>query len=82
MVLSTDPAHSLADAFGIELGNLPVEVTAHLWGQQLDAQQRMEDSWSDIQAYLMEIFDWAGVDAGAKIFVGLRGDRAGSGARP
>ena len=63
MVLSTDPAHSLADAFGIDLGNLPVEVTAHLWGQQLDAQQRMEDSWSDIQAYLMEIFDWAGVDA-------------------
>lgn len=63
MVLSTDPAHSLADAFGVELGNLPVEIAANLHGQQLDAQARMEESWSDIQAYLMEVFDWAGVDA-------------------
>lgn len=63
MVLSTDPAHSLADAFGVELGDLPVEITAHLHGQQLDAQARMEESWSDIQAYLMEVFDWAGLDA-------------------
>jgi arsenite-transporting ATPase len=63
MVLSTDPAHSLGDAFGIELGNLPVEVTPGLWGQQLDAQERMEESWGDIQTYLMEIFNWAGVDA-------------------
>ena len=23
----------------------------------------MEESWADIQAYLMEVFDWAGVDA-------------------
>ena len=63
MVLSTDPAHSLADAFGVELGNAAVPITENLWGQQLDAQERMEESWADIQAYLMQVFDWAGVDA-------------------
>ncbi len=63
MVLSTDPAHSLGDAFDLELGSIGVPVAERLWGQQLDAQQRMEESWGEIQAYLMDVFDWAGVDA-------------------
>ena len=63
LVMSTDPAHSLADAFGEPLGPLPTRVTDGLWGQELDAQERMEESWGDIQDYLMEIFNWAGLDA-------------------
>lgn len=62
IVLSTDPAHSLADAFGVALGPDPTEVAAQLWGQQLDAQARMEDSWHDIQRWLQEVFAWAGVE--------------------
>ena len=62
MVLSTDPAHSLADAFDVELGPLASPITEHLWGQQLDAQERMEESWHDIQHWLQEVFAWAGVD--------------------
>jgi arsenite/tail-anchored protein-transporting ATPase len=63
IVLSTDPAHSLADALDVELGPLVAPVTDGLWGQQLDAQDRMEDSWYEIQQYLREVFRWAGVDA-------------------
>src|SRR3954464_710190 len=63
LIMSTDPAHSLGDAFGEVLGPLPTPISEHLWGQELDAQERMEESWSDIQDYLMEIFDWAGLDA-------------------
>ncbi|MFP3902005.1 MAG: ArsA family ATPase [Acidimicrobiia bacterium] len=63
LALSTDPAHSLADALEAELGPLVVPVAPGLWGQQLDAQDRMEDSWADIQRYLREVFQWAGVDA-------------------
>jgi arsenite-transporting ATPase len=63
LVLSTDPAHSLADAFGTELGSLPTRIGDGLAGQELDAQERMEESWGEIQAYLMEVFDWAGLDA-------------------
>jgi arsenite-transporting ATPase len=63
MVLSTDPAHSLGDALDVELGPLAVRVTDNLYGQQLDAQDRMEDSWAEIQQYLGEVFRWAGVGA-------------------
>jgi arsenite/tail-anchored protein-transporting ATPase len=62
IVLSTDPAHSLGDVLDVELGPLTVEVEPNLYGQQLDAQDRMEDSWVEIQAYLRELFRWAGVD--------------------
>jgi len=62
IVLSTDPAHSLGDALEVDLGPLAVPVTGELHGQQLDAQDRMEDSWAQIQRYLHEVFRWAGVD--------------------
>jgi arsenite-transporting ATPase len=63
IVLSTDPAHSLADAFDRPLGAVGTPITDTLWGQQLDAQERMEDAWADIQAYVIELLGWAGVDA-------------------
>jgi arsenite-transporting ATPase len=62
VVLSTDPAHSLADAFDVPLGPVAVPISEGLWGQQLDAQERMEESWHEIQQYLREVFSWAGVD--------------------
>ena len=49
IVLSTDPAHSLADSLDVELGAAPTPVVDNLWGQQLDAQERMEEAWGDIQ---------------------------------
>jgi len=62
IVLSTDPAHSLADSFDVDLGPLSSPISDGLWGQQLDAQERMEESWHDIQGWLREVFAWAGVD--------------------
>ncbi|HZM39769.1 MAG TPA: ArsA family ATPase [Acidimicrobiales bacterium] len=64
LALSTDPAHSLGDAFDVPLGPLvaPVAEADGLYGQQLDAQDRMEDAWVEIQHYLLEVFRWAGVD--------------------
>ncbi|MBA3281424.1 MAG: ArsA family ATPase [Acidimicrobiia bacterium] len=63
IVLSTDPAHSLADAYALDLGDHPVEISPGLWGQQLDTQARMEDSWVEIQSWLLRVFEWAGVAA-------------------
>jgi arsenite-transporting ATPase len=62
LVVSTDPAHSLADAFDCDLGTEPVPIVDGLWGQQLDATERMEESWGDIQGWLQEVFTWAGLD--------------------
>ncbi len=63
LVLSTDAAHSLGDAFGLSrLGPEPVEVTTDLWVHQVDAQRRFERSWGEIQGYLMSVLDAAGVD--------------------
>ena len=63
IVLSTDPAHSLADAFDVPLTSVGSPITPMLWGQQLDAQERLEDAWGEIQGYLQEVLGWAGLDA-------------------
>lgn len=62
LVLSTDAAHSLADAFGVPAGAEPTEVAPGLFVQQVDAQLRFEQSWADIQSYLLRVLDVAGVD--------------------
>ena len=61
LVLSTDAAHSLADAFGASAGAEPSEVAPGLFIQQVDAQLRFEQSWADIQSYLLRVLDVAGV---------------------
>ncbi len=62
LVMSTDPAHSLSDSFDVYLGSTPTAITPLLSGQQLDATERMENEWGDIQTYLTEIFSWAGAE--------------------
>jgi arsenite-transporting ATPase len=62
LVLSTDPAHSLADALAVGLGDEPTVVVGNLWGQQLDARERMEQSWTEIREWLLQVFAWAGVE--------------------
>lgn len=63
LVTSADPAHSLADSMGLELGSEPTEVRPRCWGQQLDARERLEQSWHEIRAWVLEVLDWAGVEA-------------------
>lgn len=61
LVMSTDPAHSLADALDIDLASAPRRVTPNLDAEQIDAQQRLEDHWQDIKAYLVALLSWGGV---------------------
>jgi arsenite-transporting ATPase len=61
--LSTDPAHSLADAYALPLGDDPTQIAANLWGQQLNARVRFEDAWDDVREYMVGVLDWAGADA-------------------
>jgi arsenite-transporting ATPase len=62
LVLSTDAAHSLADAFGCAAGAEPTYIADRLAVQQVDTQARFEKSWGDIQSYLLAVLDTVGVD--------------------
>jgi arsenite/tail-anchored protein-transporting ATPase len=61
LIMSTDPAHSLADSFGMELTPEPTEVTSNLWAEQIDPQQRLEENWRPIQQQLTSVLNWAGL---------------------
>jgi len=63
LILSTDPAHSLADAFGVPLGDAPTSIAPQLAGQQLDARARLEASWGELRRYLTGLVAWAGMDS-------------------
>lgn len=62
LVMSTDAAHSLADALGRPVGAEPATLEDNLFAQQVDAQRRFEQSWTEIQSYLLSVLDAAGVD--------------------
>ncbi len=62
LVMSTDPAHSLADSFEVEIGSVPMEIASNLWAQEIDAQERLEDNWREIQDYLIQLMNWSGTD--------------------
>ncbi len=61
LVMSTDPAHSLADAFAVPLGDSPTGVMENLDAQQIDSQRRLEQYWGEVRDYLSDLFDWSGL---------------------
>jgi arsenite-transporting ATPase len=61
MVLSTDPAHSLADSFELQIGNEPTLLAPNLWGQEIDLLHQMEQHWGRVQEYMSAIFMWRGM---------------------
>jgi arsenite-transporting ATPase len=63
LIMSTDPAHSLADSFDLALTSTAQEIARNLWAEQIDAQERLEHNWRDIQEFVIAFLNWAGVDA-------------------
>ncbi|MBW4440140.1 MAG: TRC40/GET3/ArsA family transport-energizing ATPase [Plectolyngbya sp. WJT66-NPBG17] len=53
-VISIDPAHSLGDAFGTQLGHHPTELSPNLSAQEIDAREMIDEFRS---AYLWELAD-------------------------
>ncbi len=62
LVISTDPAHSLGDAFGAPLGNAPTPVEENLDGQEVTVTEALREYWSDVKEYLVEVFRIQGMD--------------------
>ena len=61
--MSTDPAHSLCDAFDCVLDDEPRSIALRLDGQQLDARVRFEAAWGEIREYVVGMLGWAGANA-------------------
>ena len=40
----------------------PTEITPNLWAVQIDAQERLEDNWREIQDYFIQLMNWAGTE--------------------
>ena len=62
LVLSTDPAHSLADSFDLELGHKPVAIRPKLWGAELDALMELEGNWGAVKRYITQVLQARGLD--------------------
>ena len=62
LVMSTDPAHSLADVFDTGIGPDPKEMAKDLWAQEMDHTSMIEENWSEIQGYMTTLFEWQGAD--------------------
>jgi arsenite-transporting ATPase len=62
IVLSTDIAHSLADAFDVPLGPEPTPIAPNLDAQEPDVYYNIARYWRTIQNYVSELFAWRGLD--------------------
>jgi arsenite-transporting ATPase len=62
LVISTDPAHSLADALQTEVGGVPTKVAENLHAQQVQAQDELEHHWSAVADWLGGVLMERGVD--------------------
>ncbi len=62
LVLSTDPAHSLADALAVTATSEPTECDSGLFVHQVDVLARLSASWGEIQTYLRLLLETSGFD--------------------
>jgi len=62
LVLSTDPAHSLADVLETAVGPEPTPIAERLHAQQVDAQRELERNWAGVQAWLGGVLVERGAD--------------------
>ncbi|HEV3001271.1 MAG TPA: ArsA family ATPase [Solirubrobacteraceae bacterium] len=62
IVLSTDPAHSLADALEEEVGTQATRLGDRLWAQQVSAQEQLERNWAAVQEWMGDMLVERGVD--------------------
>jgi arsenite-transporting ATPase len=62
LVLSTDPAHSLAESLQTPVGGEPTDVGGGVWAQQVQAQEELERNWSAAQEWLGGVLAERGVE--------------------
>lgn len=62
LILSSDPAHSLADALDRKLGPEAQEINENLYAQEVDLYYSMTKYWGHMRELMLTVFRWQGVD--------------------
>ncbi|WP_026421467.1 ArsA family ATPase [Actinokineospora inagensis] len=62
LVVSTDPAHSLADALAVPLGPEPSEVDTALVAAHIDARALVDRSWPSLRTHVARFATGLGLD--------------------
>ena len=68
IVMSLDPAHSLSDAFDLDISLMdkhkgqPQEVAKRLFIQELDIHEELASNWGEVHRYLSTLLNTAGID--------------------
>ena len=62
LILSSDPAHSLADALDEDLGPEAQEIVDNLYAQEVDLYYSMKKHWGNMRDLMLTVFRWQGVD--------------------
>lgn len=62
LVVSTDVAHSLADALDTPLSHEPTQLTSNLWAQEINVLEEVRKHWGELRTYLAGILKRRGVD--------------------
>ncbi len=62
LIISSDPAHTLGDAFEKKITDLPTMVFKNLWAIQIDPIKEMEKNYSMIQEWLASLLSAKGIE--------------------
>jgi len=62
LVISSDPAHSLADALDRQLGPEPIRIDGRLFAQEIDVYYSIQKYWGTLREFILQVFKWQKVD--------------------
>jgi arsenite-transporting ATPase len=80
LVVSTDPAHSIADVYDVEIGSEPEQVFENvpLYAREVDPEKRFNENYSDVADAVLNEASKLGVDVDVSEFSDLDGGVIGS----
>ena len=60
LVMSTDQAHSLGDAFDMEIDKEPMKIAENLYAMEIDTVYESEKSWGNLKDYFKQLLTMKG----------------------
>ncbi len=63
LIMSTDAAHSLSDAFDMNIRPEPTEINKKLWGVEIDINEQVGRHWGAIHDFLTQFLKHRGFDS-------------------